>query len=422
MARKNDSNPLLDEFFSALIPAKTVYEFWEAHQAELQVCFPADCRNTLKMQLRAEDHTASAAPCIATQGCCRGYLVKDFGTGENVNPYQRLISLGHSKKNAMEKILSWLGEQTDTDRQKYQFEAQKMQKDVWIPKPYRPEVVRHFVSNRVTYEDRFNKVFDGFLRACSKEERLNFLNSNALLIGFAIPDQYNDMDRVVLFEQDANQVPWGHYKYNREAENILPGASKGKLRSKAKRVLLGSHLIRLFGKDVIYAEGHTDFVNNIAKNLACVTSGSANTPIPEEGLKALAGKRLHDFPDADDAGIKGALSRHLQIAMWNKNVPQEQRIEHIMYAWGTSIKTRKGSVMDKAAIEAFQRKELGKICVNLFGKTLKIPNNSPYLIRNWKGGDKNSLRKWGYDFVDFHIENQGKPRYHEFLSQFKFEL
>jgi len=423
--RKENSD--LKSFFNSDVHERDVYEFWFKHQDALQVYFPhgRGATDLAFMRLERAERTPSVRPCVVkTAGggrYCHGYTVKDFGDGSTMNPFWRLLQNGYSRSDATKLICEWLGNSGNeiyahTTKNPFNKDMQDTEKPA-----YQAEVIRRFLDNREAFKPRFMEVLRGFMRACDEEEIARLLSNNTLLIGFNPQGKFSDVDRVMLLEQDENRVSWGHWAYNRNAEKLIKGAPKGKLRKHSKRVLLGSHLIKLYGKDIIYAEGHTDFINNIAKGYACVTTGSSTKGFSKEGLELLSGKTLHDFPDSDEPGIKGAMERHIEIVEFNKGRPADQQITHIIYKWGDSWNRANGEVYSPAMIEEFQRKTLDQLCRRHWEKTFKIPDDSPYLLKNWVGYT-NKSRAWGYDFVDFHLEHKNAKDYTKFLAKFKFDI
>ena len=379
--RKENSD--LKSFFNSDVHERDVYEFWFKHQDALQVYFPhgRGATDLAFMRLERAERTPSVRPCVVkTAGggrYCHGYTVKDFGDGSTMNPFWRLLQNGYSRSDATKLICEWLGNSGNeiyahTTKNPFNKDMQDTEKPA-----YQAEVIRRFLDNREAFKPRFMEVLRGFMRACDEEEIARLLSNNTLLIGFNPQGKFSDVDRVMLLEQDENRVSWGHWAYNRNAEKLIKGAPKGKLRKHSKRVLLGSHLIKLYGKDIIY--------------------------------------------DSDEPGIKGAMERHIEIVEFNKGRPADQQITHIIYKWGDSWNRANGEVYSPAMIEEFQRKTLDQLCRRHWEKTFKIPDDSPYLLKNWVGYT-NKSRAWGYDFVDFHLEHKNAKDYTKFLAKFKFDI
>ena len=442
MTFRND--PERDRAFAELTQAyhseKEIFEFWVSHD-ELQVS-NVGLRNAPKFAFSIRpERTPSARP----NAKVRGFMITDFG-GEcrSITPVNRLIDLGYTKKEAMDKVLSWISGFDLSIDVHIDIKRNMPLVDNREKPPYGKRAIQAFLSNAARYPEPFNELLNGFLRASSEDEKA--LAQKLLMIGYCPQGQFDPVHRLILIEQDADGTPYGHYKYNRNAE------PKGKLRSNARRVLVGSHLLSMFGQDIIINEGHTDFCANISKGLAAVSSGSSTKRFTEEYLDLLAGKTLHDFPDLDVPGILGATYRAIDIAKWNsKNAGFKAPIAHKVYLWSNWFKSSK--LADKVARNCFSSSAVDKLLRAAPVKNgeayvgLKLleqiqlqamnderrfegefPTNPSMFLQNWtllNKAKKGEVKKEGYDFVDFHLEYSTKEgylqKYQDFLSKFKFQ-
>lgn len=438
------NDPERDRAFSELTQTyhseQEIFEFWVSHD-ELQVS-NVGLRNAHKFAFSIRpEKTPSARP---NPKVC-GFMITDFG-GEcrSITPVDRLMELGYTKKEALDKVLGWISGFTDLSTNAHI----KICRSVPLvnseeKSAYTQKAVQYFLSNATRFYTPFKELLDGFLRASSEEEKITA--QRLLMIGYCPQRQYDPIHRLILLEQDANGTPYGHYKYNRNAN------PKGLLRKNAKRVLLGSHLISRFGQDIIINEGHTDFAANISKGLAAVSSGSSTKRFTEEYLDLLAGKTLHDFPDLDVPGIIGATHRAIDIAKWNaKNAGIKAPIVHKVYLWSDWYKS--SNLAQKIACNGFSKSAIDNLL-----KTAPVKNGEAYVslkllaqiqeqamndekrydgefpivpsmfLSNWtllNKAEKGKVKNEGYDFVDFHLEYSTKEgfsdKYNVFLSKFKF--
>lgn len=438
--RNYPSNPERDRAFAELTKVyhseQEIYDFWVSHP-ELEVC-NVGLRNAHKFAFSIRpERTPSARP---NPKVC-GFMITDFGgEGRSITPLERLQDLGYSKKEAIDKLLSWISNSDLSIDVQINVRRSAPLIDNTEKLPYSKKVVQSYLHNASAFYNSFKIVLDGFLRASSESEKITA--QRLLMIGFSPKGEYEDIDRLMLFEQDEKGVPYGHYKYNRNAN------PKGKLRKNAKRVLLGSHLIARFGNDIIINEGHTDFCANISKQLSAVSSGSSTKRFSDEYLDLLAGKTLHDFPDLDVPGVIGATHRAIDIAKWNaKNAGIKPAIVHKVYLWSDWFKSSKlaekiqnnafsNSVVDKILKQAPVKnseafiglKMLSDIQSAVLNNERKFdgdfPTNPNMFISNWallNKAKKGMVKNEGYDFVDFHLENSQNPNYESFLAKFKFQ-
>lgn len=441
MSFRND--PERDRAFAELTQTyhseQEIFEFWVSHD-ELQVS-NVGLRNAYKFAFSIRpEKTPSARP----NAKVRGFMITDFG-GEcrSITPVNRLIDLGYTKKEALDKVLSWISGSDLTINVQINVQRNAPLVNNEEKPAYTQKAAQFFLANATRFYTPFKELLDGFLRASSEDEKI--IAQRLLMIGYCPQGQYDPIHRLILLEQDANGTPYGHYKYNRNAN------PKGLLRKNAKRVLLGSHLLSRFGQDIIVNEGHTDFAANISKELAAVSSGSSTKRFTEEYLDLLAGKTLHDFPDLDVPGIVGATHRAIDIAKWNaKNAGTKAPIVHKVYLWSDWYKS--SNLAQKIACNGFSKSAIDNLL-----KTAPVKNGEAYvglkllaqiqeqamnderrydgefpivpsmLLSNWtllNKAEKGRVKKEGYDFVDFHLEYSTKEGYSEkyrnFLSKFKF--
>ena len=386
---------------------------------------------TKKMSLRADDETPSVA-------VYSGLSYMDFGGDSRLrDPVDRIMeTTGLSFIEAIKLFLTWENINIDDEILEYQVPKPV----VYITKekkqykaPYNDKFIQDRIMDRLKFPSIYNPLREGLFRSCSIEE---MERAEALFsIGLFISKDPEWSHRIFIPEFDEKGQAWGHYLYNREAE------PKGLLRKDAKRVLFGSHLVSRYGDNIIYNEGHSDVLVNVAKGLAAVSTGSATKRLSEEYLEILAGKTLHDFPDLDIPGILGATQRALDILEWNQKNPNK-KINHKIYLWSSMFysekiakrimehtvsksepyypfiryiplkkgKTTTAAIFDIKIMFLIQRDWAEKRNINL---------PKELLVSNWKVLSK-KLKKGGYDMIDFHNENQNSPKYNKFLTLFKF--
>jgi hypothetical protein len=354
----------------------------------------------------------------------------DFG-GEGIlkDPLSRIMEVtGMSFPQALDLFLEWEGQSIDNYRKPSFNKPKDNIKEV--RKPFSKNYIRDCILNTKKYADRYNYLKKGLFRASSDKEIK--IAERLLSIGFIPKSEYEKEDRIFIPEFSIDKVAYGCYKYNRESKY-----QKGLLRKNSKRVLFGSHLLHKYPNDIIYSEGHTDTIANISKKLACVTTGSSTKSFGDN-ISYLAGKTLHDFPDLDIPGMIGATKRGLEIEEWNKKNP-DQKIKHIVYWWSewffdqsTYQKYKNGEILKHELFfdiidKIPKRKESFLFNINIlnylqkvFLKKRKIKEIPEYLnFNNWVLLSK-KVKKKGYDFIDFHNENQNSKNYNSFLKKFTF--
>ena len=413
--------------------------WWINNSHRPELCVYKVDEKLKKISLRAEDDTASTA-------IYQNLTYVDFGgEAKAKDPVERIMEItGLSFIEAVKLFLTWEGYDINENIQYnipkpviYKSEEKKTFKA-----PYKERFLQECVLNRVRYKEQYEEIAKGLFRGCTEEEKK--FAEGALYIGFMKSDDPNFSDRIFIPEYDQEEIAWGHYLYNRNAE------PKGLLRKNAKRVLFGSHLLKKYSKDIIYCEGHSDTIVNIAKNYAAITSGSATKPV-KDYLSLLEGKTLHDFPDLDIAGAIGAVKRRLDIIEYNLSLPKEEKpfrkISHKLYWWSNTFMSDKlgrkileGKISQQDTLfpflsyiklGRFKDKVYAIIDIQLMNHIIaswlqkrNIPVREYLLPSSWQTMISKP-RKMGFDFVDFHEEtNEGikKTKKENFLQKFKFKL
>jgi hypothetical protein len=279
--------------------------------------------------------------------------------------------------------------------------------------PFKDEVLKSYIDNSFKKPSIFKELVGGLCRECSIKE----MRKAVKLFQIGLSEfthkkgEKNGQTEYRLFipEKNLKGEALGCFRYNR---NLTP---KGLLRSgfekdgveyRAKRVLFGSHLIPLFNneKPIIFTEGHSDCVVNNAKGIASVTSGSATTPIPEEGLEALKGREVHFFYDCDLAGMKGLHKKIAQIKAFNANQNESDKIRYKIFWWAKSFidKKTKQKVETEALYKALNEKEE----LSFVYSELKIFSQEEVA--------------GGYDFIDFHRDFKIHSNYESFLERYSY--
>jgi len=350
-----------------------------------------------------------------------GLIAYDFGDGQRFDPVGRIMevtSIGFQE--AVILFMSWIGENTDIVAKTYVREKEKKSE----PAPYKPNYMRRLVSDRNRYKSDYHKLAIGLFRGCSDKERK--YAESVLHIGYIkktegyiddkeIEGEY--VDRIFIPEMDIAGIPYGSYRYNRTA------TPKGLIRKNSRRVLFGSHMIPKYGDTIIVSEGHSDTVVNIAKHYACVTTGSSTKKFLKN-IDVLKGKTIFDFPDLDIAGMKGAMSRHVEIDTYNREAEDIDKINHIIFWWADWIKSKK--VFEKLNLSHVEKGDdfydiasliptkNGFAAFNkdiLFELQKKICEKQKWVlteelsILNWKVIFKNQAKNQGFDFVDLYEDN-----------------
>lgn len=338
----------------------------------------------------------------------------DFGgDGQVHDVVHRIMEVNNCNFPEAVKILAqWENEPMESFDKKgdFDFSTKQYFDTKEIKNPYKK---RYLDERRV--ESKKNKkiafeLLKGLCRSCNSQDYKRAVKMFS--IGLVSYERSSGEKEVRLFipEFDEKEVAWGSFSYNRS----LP--TKGLLRKSAKRVLFGSHLIKYFDpkKPIIFAEGHSDCIVNNAKCYACVTTGSATTPLREWMFPLLEGRMLHFYPDADEAGMRGVLQKLLDIESYNATVEVERHIKYQVFWWSDNIVKKDGTFL--------KANELKKIQQDFFTKK-RITPTKEMLFNNWKiiKRKSNTTVKVGYDFIDFHTEYKDSPEYAKYMDKYSFE-
>lgn len=416
------------------------FEFFKTFSSKKELkIVGVDLRNE-KFNLRGED-TAS----VKAYG--KLSFVDFGGDGRKRNVIELIMqNEGCNFTQAVNIVANWLNEDTS----KFQTKVHKKEDDEKKAPPYKDYYVQKQIEERNKPENilLFKELCYGLFRGCSDVEIRNGIK--IFKIGFNTYKNSEDIEESRLFipEYDENFVPYGSYRYNRGIKS-----RKGLLRKNCQRVLFGSHLMKNF-KDgpIIMSEGHSDVVVNNAKNLRCLTTGSSTKSLGEF-LHLLKGKELHFYPDADQPGIKGVTLKALEIEMFNKTLPEEEKIKYKMFLWGawkeTSIEEFQSLYLPLAAVgktdallkysKAWWLNHFDDISLSPIitlsimeleqNRILADKAKELNISLDQKILDKINIKKWsllskdildqGFDFIDFHLKNNKSERYDRFLSKYK---
>jgi len=388
-----------------------------------------------------------------------GLEIYDFG-GEKHD----VISLieDNNKKlgfvEAVKLLAKWENEEL-SELEKREYVPIKKVEEKKVP-PYKKFYLDQRIQerNEIGNNQIFNELLKGLFRSCSRDEKI--AGVKAFNIGLTSYEEFISEEdekkeliyRLFIPEYNEKGVAFGCYKYNRAIKG-----KKGLLRKNAQRVLFGSHLLKFYkdkSKPIILSEGHSDVVVNVAKYLQCVTNGSSTKSI-KEYLPLLKGRTLHIYPDADQAGIKGATMRTIEIETFNKTIQKEEdKIKYKVFLWS--------SIFIDESVEEFRKCKIKVSSVKKTGNPRKFANRwwmkhftdetlSPYidhsimikeqklifdkqqvfqketlvptkdqLIENWTILSKEPVKQ-GFDFVDFHEKNKNSKNYENFISKYKFK-
>lgn len=414
------------ELKRALSTKEDSFAWWSnnSHRPELGVISVNE--KLKKISLRTVDETESTK--------IYGNLsYVDFGaTTQKKDPLDRIMEVtGCSFSVALDTIYSWITNSDNYDRNK-NIPVVKKEGEFKKEYPLNSSIVRESSLNRINMKEKYDNIKYGLFRSCTEAE-ISFAE-NCLSIGFSPVSKYDAEDRVFIPEFDEFNQPWGFYKYNRSSK-----IAKGLLKSNAKRVIFGSHLIKRYNRDIILCEGHTDVVVNISKQYASLTTGSATKKIGDN-ITCLKGKVLHDFPDLDVPGMIGAINRGREIIEYNsKCSTEEDKIEHIIYWWAEWMYSEKlfnkivegkleeydllYSIKDQIPLKYNRAninvKMLSYVCKLYASKNkFDLPDNLDIL--NWKIMQKGS-EKTGFDWIDFYQKEKDRHKVDNFMSKFKFK-
>ena len=418
---KLSTTEILEKYknFKSGLSKEESWEIWHSISGNQELGIKQIDPDNKKLSFRSSDRTPSVS--VADR-----LMAFDFGGSDSkgVDPIDRIIEVtGMPLGKAISLFMSWIGVETVLTATYTDLKTEKE-----VAQPYKPAYLRRVLLDKRHYKDAYEKIAGGLFRGVTADERSYV--ERLLHIGY-IPASEEYIDRIFVPERDEEGIPWGAYRYNREAakykdQNGRP-ISKGLLRGKAKRVLFGIHLLKKFGKHIIYSEGHTDTIANLAKKYSCITTGAATKGFGEN-IKSLKGRTLLDFTDLDLAGVFGAMSRHAEILNFNKSAAPEDQIKHIVFWWAEWFhssdyfdKITNGTVErgdDIAPILDWFVLKNGKAGLNIEGikayqKILcqkKKWNFSEFSIDNWKIVFKGQSRQKGYDFIDLYEEGDSEEK------------
>lgn len=270
--------------------------------------------------------------------------------------------------------------------------------------PYTEKYVAY--QKRVAKEDpvTFKKLLKGLCRPCSQSEIDRAVDIFDIGLNTYKPEDSNEtMIRLFIPEYDDNMIPYGSFRYSRELD------PKGLLRSNARRVLFGSHLLFQFNpkKPIIFAEGHSDTVVNNAKRIQTVTSGSSTTEIGP-GLELLEGKEIHFYPDCDLAGIKGVCHKIIEIEKFNETA--DEKIKYKIFWWSLTAIRKDNSLLKEDDWISVQTK--------IFEQE-KFKATPASMFENWKILQSQPVKE-GFDWIDFHTLNKDHPKYKAFTNLYTY--
>ena len=367
-----------------------------------------------KMSFRAADDTPSVAFYERLK------YVDYGGDGESHDPVFRVQEMtGMSFQEAVRLVMSWEG-LDDESSPAPTWEPHKEKKSE--VKPYQPSYLRTMILNKSRYQEQYNSLVEGLFRGTCSEKEVKYAEK-MLHIGY-VPAEGEFVDRLFIPEIGLDGFAYGSYRYNRTGE------PKGYLRKNAKRILFPEHMLPKYKKDfVVYCEGHTDVIVNVAKRIAAISTGSATKKFGKN-IQKLAGKTLYDFPDLDFPGIKGAIERNAEIKEWNASCTESDRINHIIFWWADWFYSRK--IYDKIVGKAVAKsdpffeianeiyldhdRKLAFIDLKKIDKAMRIlqrkkkvdPEKIFSVEENVRVIFKGSSYKEGFDFVDFYGLNPKK--------------
>ena len=390
--------------------------------------------------LRKEDATASVA-------VTKELKTNDFGTQDGQKEIDVLIfeALFKDKPHILEKgkqakhfpiIVNKLAE----------LDGEDVNQDLsnWVPeevtekktekaKPYTEKYILGRIANAKRNSKKFDTIIKGLCRSCSEEE----INKAVEIFNIGLVDYFPKVKegekppknpkkifRAFIPEYDARDVPYGSFSYNRSITD-----KKGLLRTNGKRVLFGENLLKNYNrsKPVIFSEGHSDTVVNVAKGMQCITSGSAGMGIGSN-IVELKGLTLHFYPDLDLPGVEGLTKKLLEIEIFNSTAKEEDMIKYQVFYWSTDIIIN-DEVIDfrlyeknqGALIKSFMTKDKRPFSTYLkeLSPEAKQALWSKIKLSSWKPKSRTPRQK-GYDWIDFHTDNQHHEKYTKFKETYTY--
>ena len=390
--------------------------------------------------LRKEDATASVS-------VTKELKTNDFGTPEGQKEIDDLIfeALYKDKPHILENgrqdkhfpiIVKKLAEldEVDVNQDLSNWVPEKVvQKVVKKSDPYQEKYIDGRVQNSKRHPQIFKKIIDDLCRSCSEEEKEKAIQIFSIGLvdyfpkveaGKKPPKNPQKIFRAFIPERDARDVPYGSFSYNRSIKD-----KKGLLRTNGKRVLFGENLLKNYNlsKPVIFSEGHSDTIVNVAKGFQCITSGSAGMLLGKNIIE-LKGLTLHFYPDLDVAGVEGLTKKLIEIEIFNSTANEEDKIKYKIFYWSTDI------IIDDEVFDfRLYEKNQGAVVKMLVNK-----NKQPFstYIESLSKEDKQTLwsrirlstwkpksrtpRKKGYDWIDFHTDNKTHEKYSNFKETYSY--
>jgi len=394
----------------AAFPTKeATLEFFERNRAYFTVgsFAPRNFQVNGVFSLRVEDDTPSAHA---------KPLLKwiDFGLDGRVHSIIDLILMIGEERLGERRSFPWAVEELERlvkEAGSAPVEGE-IDPDLFKPKEKKvlPPYSAYYIQKRVEDAERNREIFEellsGLCRTCSASERERARKLFRMGLAFPRNDSHEDFPRLFVPEFDSDLVAWGSYRYKRDA------TPKGLLRRDSKRLLFGGHLLRFFnGGPIIFSEGHSDTVVNNAKGLRCVTTGSATTPL-RDNVEALKGREVHIFYDLDKPGVLGTINRMIEIARFNDEVEEGDRIKVVPHLWSQTMVDREEKEVD--VVTAFDE-EISKLLEREKMEHLKEEVHPSA----WRVVSRKPLKK-GFDWIDFHGEFSGAPNYGKFLRRYRY--
>lgn len=395
------------EFIKSFSPEDS-WLWWESNSNRPELLVYQVNTEIKKMSFRAYDDT----PSVAIYSSLR-YV--DFGgDGESKDPVNRIMEVtGLGFLKAVDLFLSWEDSIDTTERVQWNRTKDKKSEVA----PYKTSYLRKMISNRISFKNAYLELRKELFRGCSSSE-IKYAE-NVLHIGYE-PANKCWADRIFLPELDHLGVAYGSYRYNRK-EGRKKNGRKGLLRKNSKRIIYGEHMLPKYKNVIMYNEGHSDTVINISKRYGTVTTGSSTKKFGKN-LKKLKGKVLIDFPDLDLPGMKGAMSRSMEIEEFNLTALPEDKIRHIIFWWAEWLRSESinskivnGHVLKTDMFYSIKDKIPSKKGFSFLNLDLLEEIQKDICMKKKWPLEKLSIKKWhiifkntskieGFDFADFYTE------------------
>jgi hypothetical protein len=319
-------------------------------------------------------------------------------------------------------------------------------------KPYTEYYLNQKLKDSRSSPKTFKNILNGLLRSCSISEMRRAVKIFKMGLDiYDIFDKEKDcivkQERVFIPEFNEDNIALSSFRYNRSLD------PKGLRRKNAEKVLFGSHLIKRFDpkKPIIFSEGHSDTVVNLAKSFQCVTTGAATAPL-KNFLDLLKGRTIHFYPDADTAGLKGVMNKILEIEGFNLKNPND-KISYKVFWWSEYYEKSIEETEDLSYEELLKHRKYSKIwwlkymtkdtrpsslisidrlreeqdfIVNKSLRNLKSKyglNSIPesIYIDNWTRLIREPVKQ-GFDFIDFHTKMNNSQGYLDYMEKYYVEL